>query len=69
MAETGIGERPLEAVAGDTDGQDAFLAVLVAHPDRYIIHRNDGLTQVILSSLNGGTNRSAAMVGSAIAGE
>ncbi len=42
---------------------------LVAQPDLYIIHRNDGLIQVILPSLNGGTNRPAAIAGSAIDGE
>jgi hypothetical protein len=42
---------------------------LVAHPLRYIIHRNDGLIHVIRSRENGGTNRPAANAGSAICGE
>ena len=41
----------------------------VAHPQRYIIHRNDGLIHVIRSRLNGGTNRPAANAGVAISGE
>lgn len=32
----------------------------VAHPERYIIHRKDGLIHVILSRLNGATNAPAA---------
>jgi hypothetical protein len=42
---------------------------LVAHPDRYIIHRNDGLIQVIRSFLNGATNVPARHAASAISGE
>jgi hypothetical protein len=42
---------------------------LVAQPQRYIIHRNDGLIQVIRSRLNGGTKRPAATAGPAISGE
>jgi hypothetical protein len=41
---------------------------LVAQPQRYIIHRNDGLSQVIRSRLNGGTNRPPAIAASAICG-
>ncbi len=40
----------------------------VAHPQRYIIHRNDGLIHVIRSRLNGATNVPAASAGSAISG-
>jgi hypothetical protein len=42
---------------------------LVAQPDRYIIHRNDGLIHVIRSSLNGDTNLPAASAASAMTGE
>ena len=42
---------------------------LVAHPDRYIIQRKDGLIHVIRSSLKGYTNRPAATGGSAISRE
>src|SRR5262245_23664511 len=41
---------------------------LLAQPQRYIIHRNDGLIHVILSRLNGATNRPAATARSAISG-
>jgi hypothetical protein len=41
----------------------------VAHPQRYTIHRNDGLIQVIRVCLNGATNRPAASAGKAISGE
>jgi hypothetical protein len=42
---------------------------LVAQPQRYIIHRNDGLIHVVRSRLNGATNVPSASAGSAIAGE
>jgi hypothetical protein len=42
---------------------------LVAQPQRYIIHRKDGLIHVIRSRLNGATKRPARTAGSAIAGE
>jgi hypothetical protein len=41
----------------------------VPQPQRYIIHRNDGLIQVIRSRLNGATKRPARTAGSAIAAE
>ncbi len=40
----------------------------VPHPERYRIHRNDGLTHVIRPGRNGGTNRPAASAGSATTG-
>lgn len=42
---------------------------LVDHPERYIIPRNDGLTHVIRSRLNGATKVPAATAASAIAAE
>ena len=39
-----------------------------AHPQRCIIHRKDGLTQVIRLRLKGGTNRPAATAAPAMAG-
>ena len=41
----------------------------LAHPDRHIIHRNDGLIQVMRSNLNGGTKVPAARAASAISAE
>src|SRR5689334_1736639 len=41
---------------------------LSAQPQRYIIHRKDGLIQVILFRLNGATKRPVAKAGSAISG-
>ena len=41
---------------------------LVAQPQRYIIHRNDGLTHVIRSRLNGATNVPAPAAARAIDG-
>jgi len=38
---------------------------LVAHPERYIIHRNEGLIHVMRLRLNGGTNVPAAIAASA----
>lgn len=37
-----------------------------AQPQRYIIHRNDGLIQVMRARLNGATNVPARSAGSAI---
>lgn len=41
---------------------------LVAQPQRYIIHRKDGLIHVIRSRLKGATKRPAATAGSATCG-
>ena len=61
-------QRPLEAVARDPIASTRSWPGFVAQPQRYIIHRNDGLIHVIRSRLNGGTNVPAASAGSAIAG-
>jgi hypothetical protein len=41
----------------------------VAQPERYIIHRNEGLIQVIRSSLKGATNVPAVSARSVISAE
>ncbi|GGJ39654.1 hypothetical protein GCM10010121_058460 [Streptomyces brasiliensis] len=46
VGQAGVFQRPLEAFTGDLDGEDGLLPFLGAHPQRYIIRRNDGLIHV-----------------------
>ncbi len=48
--------------------EDTLLAGFVAQPQRYIIHRNDGLIHVMRVRLKGATKRCADTAGSAISG-
>ena len=66
IRQAGVLERPLEAGARDRDFRTRSWSGFVAQPQRYIIHRNDGLIHVIRSRLNGATNAPAASAGSAI---
>lgn len=69
LAQAGLGGASSNPFSGHFDGEDAFLAGLVAHPERYIVRRNEGLIQVIRSSVTGGTNVPADRAALAVVGE
>ena len=69
VRQTGVPQRPVEAARSISTASTVSWPALAPQPQRYIIHRNDGLIHVIRSRFHAAGNRPSRAAGRPSAGE